>query len=110
MSARPAARARELIAAGRADAEQLGTARELVRFERPAARFCEECGARLGHACPNCSKEVGPQARFCPSCGATLAEAASPAERRPAAGEDTSIPGERRQLTVLFSDIVDSTP
>jgi len=38
MSARPAARARELIAAGRADAEQLGTARELVRFERLAAR------------------------------------------------------------------------
>jgi hypothetical protein len=34
-----AARARELITAGRAEAEQLGLARELVRFERLAARL-----------------------------------------------------------------------
>jgi len=32
-------RARELIAAGRAEAEQLGMARELVRFGRLAARI-----------------------------------------------------------------------
>jgi hypothetical protein len=32
-------RARELIAAGRAEAEQLGMARELVRFERLTARL-----------------------------------------------------------------------
>jgi len=34
-----AARARELIAAGRAEAEQLGMARELVRFERLRERL-----------------------------------------------------------------------
>ena len=34
-----AARARELTAAGRAEAEQLGMARELARFERLAARM-----------------------------------------------------------------------
>ena len=34
-----AARARDLIAAGRAEAEQLGMARELVRFERLSARL-----------------------------------------------------------------------
>ena len=34
-----AARARELIAAGSAEAEQLGMARELVRFERLQARL-----------------------------------------------------------------------
>jgi len=33
------ARTRELIAAGRAEAEQLGMARELVRFERLQARL-----------------------------------------------------------------------
>ena len=33
-----AARARDLIAAGRAEAETLGMARELVRFERLSAR------------------------------------------------------------------------
>jgi hypothetical protein len=32
-------RARDLIAAGRAEAEQLGMARELVRFERLEARL-----------------------------------------------------------------------
>ena len=32
-------RARDLIAAGRAEAEQLGMARELVRFERLSARL-----------------------------------------------------------------------
>jgi len=34
-----AARARELIPAGRAEAEQLRMARELVRFERLSARL-----------------------------------------------------------------------
>ena len=34
-----AARARELLAAGRAEAEQLGMARELVRFDRLMARL-----------------------------------------------------------------------
>jgi hypothetical protein len=34
-----AARARDLIAAGRAEAEQLGMARELLRFERLTARL-----------------------------------------------------------------------
>ena len=32
-------RARELIAAGRAEAEELGMARELVHFERLSARL-----------------------------------------------------------------------
>ena len=34
-----AARARDLIAAGRAEAEQLGMGRELVRFDRLFARM-----------------------------------------------------------------------
>ncbi len=76
-----------------------------------AARFCEGCGTRLARACPTCGAEAGPQARFCPACGASLSEPASPAERRSSGGEDTSSPaGERRQLTVLFCDLVGSTP
>src|SRR5262245_36146811 len=71
----------------------------------PIARFCESCGMRLACVCPSCGEETGPQARFCPACGATLA-----AERWPAGGEDTTVPpGERRQLTVLFCDLVGST-
>jgi class 3 adenylate cyclase/predicted ATPase len=78
---------------------------------KPAARFCEGCGARLARACPSCGEEAGPQARFCPACGATLAEPVSPAERPASGGGDASVPaGERRQLTVLFCDLVGSTP
>jgi class 3 adenylate cyclase/tetratricopeptide (TPR) repeat protein len=76
----------------------------------PAARVCEGCGLRLARSCPSCGKEAGPQARFCPACGATLGEPAPPAERRSPGGEDTAVPaGERRQLTVLFCDLVGST-
>ena len=78
----------------------------------PAARFCEGCGARLARTCPSCGKEAGPRARFCPACGATLAEpAAERAAARPQAAPDVAAPpGERRQLTVLFCDLVGSTP
>ena len=78
---------------------------------KPVARFCEACGARLARTCPSCGEEAGAQARFCPACGATIDEPVSPAERRQVAGEATSVPaGERRQLTVLFCDLVGSTP
>jgi len=36
-----AARARDLIAAGRAEAETLGMAREIVRFDRLTERFSQ---------------------------------------------------------------------
>jgi hypothetical protein len=39
IEALPEAKLRDLIAAGRAEAEQLGMARELVRFERLTARL-----------------------------------------------------------------------
>ena len=46
--------------------------------------------------CPRCKIAIAEGARFCARCGATLvAEATTPAERR--------------QLTVLFCDLVDST-
>src|SRR5947207_158546 len=84
---------------------------ECQHENKAAARFCEGCGARLVRACPSCGEEAGPQARFCPACGATLAEPPSPPHRAPSGGEDGSVPaGERRQLTVLFCDLVGSTP
>ena len=50
--------------------------------------------------CPPCGHENPPGAKFCSECGATLA---------PSAGSATP-EGERRQLTVLFCDLVGSTP
>ncbi|MGH7893717.1 MAG: double zinc ribbon domain-containing protein [Candidatus Binatia bacterium] len=80
---------------------------------KTSARFCEGCGARLARACPSCGEDAGPQARFCPACGTTLVDPApaSQGEQRPHAVDESSAPaGERRPLTVLFCDLVGSTP
>lgn len=50
-------------------------------------------------SCPACARDAPDGSRFCPACGAPLA--VMPAE--PAAG------AERRQVTVLFCDLVGST-
>jgi class 3 adenylate cyclase/tetratricopeptide (TPR) repeat protein len=54
----------------------------------------------MGAACASCGRESGP-GHFCQWCGAALAAQAG---QRPAAQ------GERRQLAVLFCDVVGSTP
>jgi class 3 adenylate cyclase/tetratricopeptide (TPR) repeat protein len=61
-----------------------------------SARFCAQCGASLARRCPACGAEVGATQRFCTGCGAGLGAAAAGN-----AGEDA----ERRQATVLFSDL-----
>jgi class 3 adenylate cyclase/tetratricopeptide (TPR) repeat protein len=66
---------------------------------RGPGRFCEWCGATLPRACPSCGEPVSANGGFCRGCGARL-----DADERPAAE------GERRQLAVLFCDVVDSTP
>jgi class 3 adenylate cyclase/predicted ATPase len=101
-------------------------------FENVAgARFCEECGAPCVRICPSCGQQVRPTAKFCPDCGMTLGAAETPlpaksrkrigtTSTRKARGSTTSsttvksrLPGseaERRQLTVMFCDLVGSTP
>ncbi len=70
------------------------------RHENPEqARFCEQCGARLGRVCGGCGAEFSASARFCQACGA-------PASARAPAAPDTA---ERRQVTVVFCDLVEST-
>jgi class 3 adenylate cyclase/predicted ATPase len=76
-------------------------------------RFCESCGATLARLCPSCGHELKPQAKFCGKCGASLSEPAAPQpaappELTPVAAGPASV-AERRQLTVLFCDLVDST-
>ncbi len=67
--------------------------------ENPASfRFCRSCGTPLGQTCLTCGFENSPESKFCGGCSARLQEV------RP---EDAL--GERRQLTVLFCDIVGST-
>ncbi len=61
-------------------------------------RFCSNCGTQLGQACPTCGFENPAESKFCGGCGARLQEVRA---------EDAR--GERRQLTVLFCDMVGAT-
>ena len=63
-----------------------------------AGRFCANCGLRLGARCPHCAAANAGDAKACVACGGALASATP---RLPV--------GERRQLTVLFCDLVGST-
>ena len=68
-------------------------------------KFCGDCGSPLPWRCEACASENAPGNRFCGECGAP----ARSLERRVSAGKDRGSGAERRQLTVLFADLVDST-
>lgn len=92
-------------------------------------KFCNRCGTPLPQQCLQCSTKNSPQARFCTTCGASLSEMPllplSPpvAENqgllsleqseeltiRPPFLPHEALQAERRQLTLLFCDLVDST-
>lgn len=87
--------------------------------DNPAgAKFCSSCGSALSIPCPNCGGVNVPSARFCNACGTSLsAPAASPPPSASPPGiaigssvESTFVPeGERKLVTALFSDIINST-
>src|SRR5262252_1412997 len=74
-------------------------------------KFCGKCETPLPVRCAACGAENPPGKKFCADCGAALAigvssapaEAASPLPAAPMSS------AERRQLTVLFCDLVGST-
>src|SRR6266850_4375835 len=71
-------------------------------------RFCAQCGVPLPSSCPACGFENEPTARFCGGCGTAIGESAAPAPvtASPPPRTDSA---ERRQLTVMFCDLVGST-
>jgi class 3 adenylate cyclase/tetratricopeptide (TPR) repeat protein len=70
------------------------------QFDNPeGAGFCNECGSPLDITCPKCGKANPPGSKFCNSCGQKL-EKEEAIERK-----ELSIEGERKQVTVLFSDL-----
>jgi class 3 adenylate cyclase len=66
------------------------------RIRETATRY--GCGTPLRQVCPRCSFENSAELKFCGGCGARLQEVRA---------EDAR--GERRQLTVLFCDVVGAT-
>src|SRR5215207_3495096 len=76
-------------------------------------RFCMECGAPMPSSCPSCGSLNPPNAKFCGDCGAKLASAGASTSLSPTPAPPTpAVPlssAERRQLTVMFCDLVGST-
>lgn len=65
-------------------------------------KFCVHCGAALPITCRSCGHPNAPSVKFCANCGTGLT-----------AGSPPSLPAtssaERRQITVMFCDLVGST-
>jgi class 3 adenylate cyclase len=75
-------------------------------------RFCPQCGAPQALSCAACGHANAPGSRFCAQCGVALGEAApaaAAAAAAPAAPARAGAAAERRQLTVMFCDLVGST-
>src|SRR5215467_5940153 len=81
-------------------------------------KFCGECGHALQNLCAQCGFENPSRFKFCGACGTPLTGQTlppSPPQEKPApqmaisAPEPRSPGAERRQLTVMFCDLVDST-
>src|SRR4029453_10682426 len=82
-----------------------------------SVKFCGACGVQLEMACPSCGVLNPPRNRFCHQCGQGLEMARPPGsadaptrtadEPRPPTPDPAE--AERRQLTVMFCDLVGST-
>jgi class 3 adenylate cyclase/tetratricopeptide (TPR) repeat protein len=89
-------------------------------------KFCGECGGRLEAVCPSCQAKNPPAQKFCGECGASLAGKAAPVDAAPPRSTDrfaspesytpkhlaekiltskAAIEGERKIVTVMFSDV-----
>src|SRR6185369_12380308 len=69
-------------------------------------KFCAECGTALAVVCPSCGTANTPGVKFCGECGTALT--AHPPAARPATAPAPAT-AERRQVTVLFIDLVGFT-
>ncbi len=95
------------------------TCRRCSAQNREDARFCRECGAVLAPVCASCGTALEAGSRFCDACGAPVGGSSAPA--RPALASPQSytpkhlaekilvsrsaLEGERKQVTVLFTDV-----
>ena len=91
-------------------------------------RFCHACGTHVAVQCRGCGATIDPDFRFCPDCGLQQNDAVHDTAPPPATDAFTrlsrhiptglahkiratqaAIAGERKQVTVLFCDLVGST-
>jgi len=84
---------------------------------REELTFCEECGARLELECPHCKAKIPAGKKFCGHCGSSLLTLEAPApptsgtipSDRSKTDQVSEYPlaaeGERKYVTILFSDL-----
>ena len=89
----------------------------------PENCFCDRCGAALGALCPTCKYANRQAALFCGGCGRPIGDAGTGGALQALRAVDytpsdlairilnsrSALEGERKQVTVLFSDIRGST-
>jgi class 3 adenylate cyclase/tetratricopeptide (TPR) repeat protein len=78
------------------------------------AKFCRQCGRQVGNNCPACGAANPPGSKFCGECGKTLdpdkPQPSGPPERcRESTKTFIVSEGERRHLTILFTDLTGYT-
>ena len=89
---------------------------------REGAKFCSECGHKFELSCPECGNSIRASSKFCDGCGCKLEP---PLETLDNVSETESLPlqpavdikpndvapivGERKHVTVLFSDLTGYT-
>ena len=66
---------------------------------RETRKFCAKCGAPLAIKCPQCGSENFPGELFCGECGSKLEKVSEEVKGA------TELEGERKYVTVLFSDL-----
>ena len=93
---------------------------ECAHEGREGAKFCPECGSSLSApvACPGCGADNPAGQRFCDECGhALVAPTQAPIDRQARVPEHLAqrilaergaLVGERKQVTVLFADVMGS--
>ena len=72
-------------------------------------RFCSKCGASLVLTCSACGSSNNLGDQFCGGCGRLLATVAVPGREATTRAPRPSSEAQRRQLTVMFCDLVGST-
>ena len=86
---------------------------------QPSAKFCQECATALPKPCSECGAALPAAAKFCPQCAHPVSappHLASPGEYTPKhlaekiLTSKSALEGEKKQVTVLFCDIANSTP
>jgi hypothetical protein len=78
------------------------------------AKFCRQCGRRVGNHCPACGASNPPGSKFCGECGKALFDpppvrAVEAEHQREAEKTYIVSEGERRHLTILFTDLTGYT-